>query len=65
MPIGPGNIRPFSMVFPPAWLMRMFGDYEGFTGFTEDELNEIGRLSETHLLKEAVRLVLLQRKETT
>jgi hypothetical protein len=59
------NLTDPSLAFSPAWLWEMFGPRDEFSGFTDAELQEIGRLSEAHLLKEAVRLVLLARKETT
>ncbi len=62
------NIADPSIEFPSAWLDELFGrrfeGFEGFEGFSEAELAEISRLSETHMLREAVRLVLLARRET-
>ena len=38
-------------------------DMAEFQGFSERELFEIARLSEDHLLREAIRIVLLERKK--
>ncbi len=56
------NVRDPWMNFSQEWLKEMFGLHEGFEGFSEAELKRISELSETVLLKEAIRLVMKARK---